>query len=985
MTTNKEWMSLFNDRLNEKYQIGVETFLNFAFGMAGSNHTILCPCVKCINTEYKSREEVKLHQDLYGMMPNYTTWLYHGEKLDESSLDDEKIEESDGDIEGILKDLYPGLDGMDGCDSNELETNPSCQSKHSEEPNKEAKAFYRLLKESEQPSYPGCETSKLSILVHLLHIKSIGRWSNESFDMLLQLLKRILPAEVRPPPRSFSGDDVLAQVNDLEGIWLTKDAKMKVKLKQLIRNMARPEGSIAEGYIAKECMTLCSRYLKSIQTKFNMVGRTCDDTYDKSQGQISVFSQRGRALGAGLNHLLSDVEWEKAHIYILKNCDEIQPFLEEYSENHPNNVAQMWDDYWNNNFIPWFKNKVEKIPLQNPCNESYDLLSLSRGHTKYVKSFSGYTVNGFRFRIEDRDRRSRTQNSGVCVVGEINSDTDHINYYGVLTEILELQYLNNNRVVLFGCKWYDVFDNERGAKLDEYGFTTINCHRFLKTNEPFVLANQAVQVFYVMDNINKGWCVVVKTQPRDLYEILQPEENDSNDMPGLSEAYQHGESFSFKFISKVPEVREVSILGEYNSNERVVVKGDVMNGTEEASTVKFFITKDKHLSINTDLLAISECMTSKEFQVPKEAVGHYLVAKFTPKSDKEKSGKPKYVITDNHVKDSTSQEARKVRGKNKNKKVAMLNSGEKLEIEFYNNRAVGKNHTSWSRHLGKIGGKHGHPPDVSSIFKVTRQKKRKFVQPEAEKKYDEIVEIVKSNPSLPPIKVVEKSFGPQKHSNVFTFGGGMKRKHFKDSSAAYIEELEAKLRQKEEENMEFKRYLDSFESKFAQIEKDKQYRSESSPNIRDFVFEQTAGALGGIAASFIRVPTEGYGSFLLRDLPFDAIQFCIYEQLRIGYKLAAKRELNDPENAMIGSFAGALTGAITTPLDVIKTRLMIQGSANQYKGIFDCVQTIVRDEGPSALLKGIGPRVMWIGIGGSIFFGVLERMKHHISASVQHK
>ncbi|XP_065875916.1 S-adenosylmethionine carrier 1, chloroplastic/mitochondrial isoform X2 [Euphorbia lathyris] len=118
----------------------------------------------------------------------------------------------------------------------------------------------------------------------------------------------------------------------------------------------------------------------------------------------------------------------------------------------------------------------------------------------------------------------------------------------------------------------------------------------------------------------------------------------------------------------------------------------------------------------------------------------------------------------------------------------------------------------------------------------------------------------------------------------------------------------------------------------------------------------SAGAIGGVAASLIRVPTEvvkqrmqtgqftsapnavrvivakegfkglyaGYGSFLLRDLPFDAIQFCIYEQLRIGYKAAAQRELNDPENAIIGAFAGALTGAITTPLDVIKTRLMIQ-------------------------------------------------------------
>lgn len=173
----------------------------------------------------------------------------------------------------------------------------------------------------------------------------------------------------------------------------------------------------------------------------------------------------------------------------------------------------------------------------------------------------------------------------------------------------------------------------------------------------------------------------------------------------------------------------------------------------------------------------------------------------------------------------------------------------------------------------------------------------------------------------------------------------------------------------------------------------------------------TAGAVGGIAASLIRVPTEvvkqrmqtgqfksapdavrliiskegfkgfyaGYGSFLLRDLPFDAIQFCIYEQLRIGYRTAARRELNDPENAIIGAFAGALTGAITTPLDVIKTRLMVQGSANQYKGVFDCVQTIVREEGPSALLKGIEPRVLWIGIGGSIFFGVLESTKRFLA------
>lgn len=116
----------------------------------------------------------------------------------------------------------------------------------------------------------------------------------------------------------------------------------------------------------------------------------------------------------------------------------------------------------------------------------------------------------------------------------------------------------------------------------------------------------------------------------------------------------------------------------------------------------------------------------------------------------------------------------------------------------------------------------------------------------------------------------------------------------------------------------------------------KQKLLRSVPENLSAVAHLTAGALGGIAASFIRVPTEvvkqrmqtgqfasapdavriiasqegfrglyaGYRSFLLRDLPFDAIQFCVYEQLRIGYKMAAKRELNDPENAIIGAFAG---------------------------------------------------------------------------------
>ncbi|XP_073047517.1 uncharacterized protein [Primulina eburnea] len=110
--------------------------------------------------------------------------------------------------------------------------------------------------------------------------------------------------------------------------WMYAIERMLYELKQLIRNMARPEGSIAEGYIAKECMTLCSRYLKDIETKFSRLERNYDSDFQKYKGEISIFSQCGRALGAGISRILDDDAWEKAHIYILKNCDEVQPFLE---------------------------------------------------------------------------------------------------------------------------------------------------------------------------------------------------------------------------------------------------------------------------------------------------------------------------------------------------------------------------------------------------------------------------------------------------------------------------------------------------------------------------------------------------------------------------------------------------------------------------------------------------------------------------------
>ncbi|CAN0886069.1 hypothetical protein LINGRAHAP2_LOCUS15269, partial [Linum grandiflorum] len=76
--------------------------------------------------------------------------------------------------------------------------------------------------------------------------------------------------------------------------------------------------------------------------------------------------------------------------------------------------------------------------------------------------------------------------------------------HGVLKEIVELQFLGGRRVVLFRCDWCDVYDKEKGVKVDKYGFVSVNLQRLLKINESFVLASQASQVFFVDDKKNKN-------------------------------------------------------------------------------------------------------------------------------------------------------------------------------------------------------------------------------------------------------------------------------------------------------------------------------------------------------------------------------------------------------------------------------------------------------------------------------------------------
>src|SRR4051812_9124161 len=85
---------------------------------------------------------------------------------------------------------------------------------------------------------------------------------------------------------------------------------MKI-LKDYVKNTARPEGCIAESYIAEECMRFCSDFLKtSIQKEEKE-----DPNDDFTDGVIL----EGRPISKGMSITLTDREKRIAHLAVLIN------------------------------------------------------------------------------------------------------------------------------------------------------------------------------------------------------------------------------------------------------------------------------------------------------------------------------------------------------------------------------------------------------------------------------------------------------------------------------------------------------------------------------------------------------------------------------------------------------------------------------------------------------------------------------------------
>lgn len=106
---------------------------------------------------------------------------------------------------------------------------------------------------------------------------------------------------------------------------------------------------------------------------------------------------------------------------------------------------------------------------------------------------------------------------------------------------------------------------------------------------------------------------------------------------------------------------------------------------------------------------------------------------------------------------------------------------------------------------------------------------------------------------------------------------------------------------------------------------------------------------------------KGASACLLRDVPFSAIYFPTYNHLkRDMFGESPQKKLGVLQLLTAGAIAGMPAAYLTTPCDVIKTRLQVEARKGEvsYNGLVDCARKIWKDEGFKAFFKGGPARIL---------------------------
>ncbi|KAL6272473.1 hypothetical protein ACE6H2_023165 [Prunus campanulata] len=220
-------------------------------------------------------------------------------------------------------------------------------------------------------------------------------------------------------------------------------------------NRTRPEGCIAERYIAEEAVEFCTDHLSDVST----VG------VPSSQNMGVSKPLSGCTVGLVDMDLLN-----QAHLYVLENTEEVLPYIEEHMIHIKTTYSKFrkrtkWlQDKHNSTFIQWLRVKVQSEFNGEDYNGiSENLRWLAAGPSMVVPSYRSYLINGVKFSTKAQDDVRTVQNSGVYLLAHTmqvasakdkNPIVSNMGFYGVIQEIWDLDY-QKFRIPVLRCDWID--------------------------------------------------------------------------------------------------------------------------------------------------------------------------------------------------------------------------------------------------------------------------------------------------------------------------------------------------------------------------------------------------------------------------------------------------------------------------------------------------------------------------------------------------
>lgn len=104
-----------------------------------------------------------------------------------------------------------------------------------------------------------------------------------------------------------------------------------------------------------------------------------------------------------------------------------------------------------------------------------EICTLANEPSMVATKYNSHSINGYNFHTKSYDEgRSVIQSSGVTLVAKTSSFSSSkdqnpqigdVTYYGVITEILELDYHRMGNIVLFKCHRVDVRKKDKWVKV----------------------------------------------------------------------------------------------------------------------------------------------------------------------------------------------------------------------------------------------------------------------------------------------------------------------------------------------------------------------------------------------------------------------------------------------------------------------------------------------------------------------------------------